>query len=82
MTTFLDIRFDPEADAAYVRLSEGGVDSTSELAPGLIVDWSASEKPVGLEILYVQRRIGRSDLHSYVAGLIEGLFASRRQAAE
>ena len=78
----LAIRHDPVADAAYVRLANGKIDSSSEIAPGLIIDWSAGDEPLGLEILYVRRRLGKSDLASYVAGLVEGLFAERLEVAE
>ncbi len=75
--------FDPEADAAYGYLKDGPISDTEEVAPGIIVDRDAEGRPVGVEILYVARRLeGGRDLLSYMQGLVEGLFAQRLEAAE
>ena len=74
--------FDPEADAAYVRLAEGKIDSSSEVAQGLIIDWSVADEPIGLEVLYVASRLKCADVDSFIAGLVEGLFATNTVTAE
>lgn len=75
--------FDPEADAAYCYLKDGPIAETEEVAEGIIVDWDAERRPVGVEILHVAKRLeGGRDLLSYMRGLVEGLFAERLQAAE
>ena len=76
------VRFDPEADAAYIRLAEGNIDSSSEVAPGLIIDWSVTDEPLGLEVLYVASRLKGADIDSFMAGLVEGLFATKAVRAE
>ena len=43
--------YDPGADALYVRLGEGRVERTLELAEGTYADLDAEERPVGLEFV-------------------------------
>lgn len=78
VTVFLD----PDADAAHARPCEGRIESSSEVAPGIIVDWSEDDRPLGLEVLNVRGRVGRSDPVSFVAGLVEGLVVTRLDRAE
>ena len=82
MTRDARISFDEEADAAYLMLSDAPVARTEEVADGIQVDYDASDRPVGIEVLSVKRRLGGGDLASYLRGLAEGLLASSRQAAE
>ena len=80
--SILYVNFDPEADAGYVRFAQGSIEDSSEVAAGLIVDWSADDEPLGLEILYVGRRVGSGDVQSYLKGLAEGWLASRTPVPE
>ena len=75
--TVLSMSFDPEANAGYVRYAEGRIDGSSEVAPGLIVDWSAEDEPLGLEILDVRQRVGPGDVESYLKGLAEGWLSAQ-----
>jgi len=74
--------FDADADAAYLTLSDGRIVRTEEVADGIQIDYDASDRPVGIEVLSVKRRLGAGDLASYLRGLAEGLLAPKRQAAE
>jgi uncharacterized protein YuzE len=74
--------YDEEVDAAYLTLSDAPVAETEEVAAGIHIDYDASNRPVGIEVLSVKRRLGGGDLASYLRGLAEGLSASGRQAAE
>jgi uncharacterized protein YuzE len=51
--------YDPEADAAYVRLAPEGIAiaSTREVAPGVILDLDAAGRLVGIEVLNVRARV-------------------------
>ena len=82
MTLDARISFDEEADAAYLTLSDAPVARTEEVADGIHIDYDAANRPVGIEVLSVRRRLGGGDLASYLRGLAEGLLASGRQAAE
>jgi uncharacterized protein YuzE len=76
------ISIDPEADAAYVALSGADVARTEEVGDGILVDYDSDGKPVGIEVLSVKSRVGRSEAASYLRGLAEGVLASGQQAAE
>ena len=82
MTLDVRISFDEEADAAYLTLSDAAVAETDEVADGIHIDYDAANRPVGIEVLSLKRRLGGGDLESYLRGLAEGLLASSRQAAE
>ena len=52
----MKIEFDHMADALYVQLTEGEIEKTEEIKPGMILDYDASGKVLGLELLYVSKR--------------------------
>jgi uncharacterized protein YuzE len=52
----MKLEYDPEVDAAYLTLSAGKVIESEEVRPGLIVDFGADEKVLGVEILRFSRR--------------------------
>lgn len=54
----MHIRFDPTADALYVRLSDCPVAETVELSPGIQLDRDAQDRPVGIEVLGASKRPG------------------------
>ena len=74
--------FDPEADAAYCYLRSAKILDSEEVAPGIIIDWDENDQPVGVEVLYVASRLNGGDLASFLAGLVEGLFATKAVRAE
>jgi uncharacterized protein YuzE len=53
--------YDPEADAMFVWFGPEGVksDETEEVAPGVMLDFDDNGEVVGIEILYVSRRMAR-----------------------
>ena len=48
-------KFDEVADAAYLRLSEGKIARTLQLAENVTLDVDAQGRPVGLEVLSVSK---------------------------
>lgn len=50
-----ELKHDPEADAAYVRLSDCRVARTEDVGAGRLVDYDAAGQPVGVEFLAVSR---------------------------
>ena len=52
----MKIEYDPEADAAYISIARGKVAETREISEGLNVDYDASGRVLGIEILSVQQR--------------------------
>lgn len=60
--------YDPEADAAYVRLAPAGVRvaDTREVEPGIVLDLDAEGRLVGIEVLNVTARVAAG-----AAGLVK-----------
>ncbi|RYE87223.1 MAG: DUF2283 domain-containing protein [Hyphomicrobiales bacterium] len=45
------VTYDPTTDAAYIRLSPERVNESEEVSPGLVLDYDAEGRIVGLEVL-------------------------------
>jgi uncharacterized protein YuzE len=43
--------FDSEADALYIKIEEGRIERTIELAEGVYADLDAEDRPLGLEFI-------------------------------
>ncbi len=82
MARVKSIAVDPEADTAYVSLLGDPAVCAEELAHGIVVDYAADGRPVGVEILSVRERVGTGEPYSYLRGLVEGLLMPGREAAE
>ena len=52
----MKIEFDQVADALYVQLTDGDIEKSEEIKPGMILDYDASGNVLGLELLYVSKR--------------------------
>ena len=50
------IKYDKIADALYIRLRDGRIVESDEVAPGVIVDLNENNEIIGIEILWVSRR--------------------------
>ncbi|WP_448189479.1 DUF2283 domain-containing protein [Azospirillum sp. sgz301742] len=44
-------RYDAEADALYVRFSDGTIEESQEVAPGIILDFDDQHRIIALEVL-------------------------------
>jgi len=53
----MKIHLDERADALYLRLDDSPITDSEETAPGIILDYSAHDEVVGVEILDVRRRV-------------------------
>lgn len=58
----MQIDYDPQADAMYIRLRTGEVDDTIEAGKHIYVDVDADGIPLGLEILFTKRALGVEDV--------------------
>jgi uncharacterized protein YuzE len=52
----MKFEFDPQADAVYLELTDAEVEESREIQPGIIMDYDAEGRIVGIEILYVSKR--------------------------
>ena len=50
------IRYDPEADAMYIKFREDKVDHTKEIDENTILDFNKKGQVIGVEILFVRER--------------------------
>lgn len=56
-----DTTYDPEADAAYVRIGRGKVAETREVTPGVLLDYDAKGRLLGVELLTASRALAPGD---------------------
>ena len=55
------IEYDEEADAMYIRLNNTESTSTGTFKGGIIIDFDNEDKVVGIEVLYVSKRVQKHD---------------------
>ena len=53
---------DKEADALYLRLDDSRITETEEVSPGIMLDYNEAGEVVGVEMLYLSRRLPGIDL--------------------
>jgi len=53
------IELDREADALYIRLGRGKVAYSEEIKPGVVVDYSQTGKPLGVEVLGASKLLAK-----------------------
>ena len=58
------IILDKESDALYFRLDENRIVDSEEIKPGLIVDYDANDRVVGVEFLNISSRASKEKLSS------------------
>ena len=51
------LKIDKESDALYLRLDEMAIVESEEVQPGIILDFDAAGKVVGIEILGLSTRV-------------------------
>jgi uncharacterized protein YuzE len=52
----MKIEYDPKADAMYIRLIAGTVVESDEVRPGVVFDFDAAGRVLGIEMLDVSQR--------------------------
>lgn len=58
----MKLKIDHEADALYLSLADTLAASSEEVAPGLVVDYDASGRAVGFEMLHLSKRAPGADM--------------------
>jgi uncharacterized protein YuzE len=53
----MKLTIDREADALYLNLDESPAAESEEISPGVILDYNAEGKVVGIELLYLSKRV-------------------------
>ena len=52
----MKIEYDPKANAIYIRLIAGTVAESDEVRPGVVFDFDAAGRVLGIEMLDVSQR--------------------------
>ncbi len=58
----MKIRFDRSDDALYIRLDDAPIVESEEVRPGLVLDFDAQNRVVGIEVLDVQEKLPDAQL--------------------
>ena len=58
----MKLTVDREADALYLELDEAPAAESEEISPGIILDYNAEGKVVGIEMLYLSQRVAPEKL--------------------
>ena len=53
----MKLRVDREADALYLDLDEAPAAESEEISPGIVLDFNAAGTVVGIEMLYLSKRV-------------------------
>lgn len=53
----MTLRYDPEADAVYIKLADGDYDESEEVSPGVILDFTQGGQVMGIEILTASKTL-------------------------
>jgi uncharacterized protein YuzE len=53
----VNLHYDKATDAAYLRFSEQTVVDSEEVAPGVVLDYDADGRMVGMEVLDASSRL-------------------------
>ena len=64
----LEARYDEETDALFVRVADGAVVESEEVRPGLVIDFDASGRIVGFEVLNAHETVAPGALPRRAAG--------------
>jgi uncharacterized protein YuzE len=60
VVTVMRVRVDHGADAVYLDLTDRPIEASEEVADGIVVDYDAEGRIVGVEILDASKRTGDS----------------------
>lgn len=53
----MKVKYDKEVDVLYIKLSDEVIAESNEAKPGIIIDYSADENIVGIEILDASKKM-------------------------
>ncbi|MEX0885729.1 MAG: DUF2283 domain-containing protein [Phycisphaeraceae bacterium] len=61
----MKLSYDAEVDAAYVSLTDAKVVDSEEVRPGIVLDYDAGGRVIGVEILHVRKQRPDIDLSQF-----------------
>ena len=60
----MKLKIDRESDTLYFRLDDTAIVESEEVQPGVILDFDANSRVVGIEILHVSERVDPQGLNT------------------
>jgi len=60
----MKLKIDEQSDALYLRLNEDAIVESEEVQPGVILDFDAQGRVVGVELLHVRDRVAGASLRT------------------
>lgn len=60
----MKLSYDPDTDSLYIDLSERPGTDAQEIVDGMVVDFDAEGRPVGIDIQYASRDLDLSTLET------------------
>ena len=58
----MKLKIDKESDALYLRLDESTIVESEEIQPGIVLDYNAENRVIGIEILGLSTRVAPEKL--------------------
>ncbi len=58
----MNVQFDQEADALYLRLDDSSIVESEEVSPSVVLDFNADNQVVAVEILGLKDRVPLANL--------------------
>jgi uncharacterized protein YuzE len=67
----MKLTIDRDADALYLELEEGTAVESEQVAPGIVVDYDARDRVVGIEMLNLSQRAPNADIRRVLIETVE-----------
>ena len=61
----MKVQYDPLADAMYIQLAEGTVADSDEVRDGVVLDYDASGRVLGIEVLKLSQRADKPNVMAF-----------------
>ncbi|GIW42038.1 MAG: hypothetical protein KatS3mg076_2615 [Candidatus Binatia bacterium] len=68
----MKLKLDREADALYLTLSDAPAARSDEVSPGIVVDYDDQDRVVGIEMLYLSKRVPDLDVEPLLFETVGG----------
>ena len=62
MGEIMKLKLDEETDTLQLLLDESAIVESEEVQPGVVLDFNAENRVVGVEMLNISKRVGREKL--------------------
>lgn len=62
----MKLRVDEKSDALYLRINEAAIVESEEVQPGVILDYDAEGRVVGVELLRIRDRAAGASLRNLI----------------